>query len=115
MVPAIAETGASPEITEALTLAIASGNMTAIAEIQASPAAIEAGSAAMQLALVKSYQLLYYIGLAFGLAITIAACFLSSQLIQSRLTSEIPRRLQDVGKQHQSDSEVATANSHDEK
>ncbi|KAF5706660.1 siderophore iron [Fusarium globosum] len=115
VVPAIAETGASPEITEALTLAIASGNMTAVAEIQAFPAAIEAGSAAMQLALVKSYQLLYYIGLAFGLAITITACFLSSQLIQSRLTSEIPRRLQDVGKQHQSDSEVATANSHDEK
>ncbi|EXM15818.1 MFS transporter superfamily [Fusarium oxysporum f. sp. vasinfectum] len=115
VVPAIAKTGASAAITEALTLAIASGNATAIAKTHASPAAIQAGSAAMQHALVKSYQLLYYIGLAFGLAITIAAFFLSSQLIQSRLTSEIPRRLQDVGKEHQSDSKVASPTSHDEK
>ncbi|KAF9775135.1 hypothetical protein IL306_006798 [Fusarium sp. DS 682] len=115
VVPAIAKTGASPAITEALALAIASGNTTAIAEIHASPAAIQAGSAAMQLALVKSYQLLYYISLAFGGAITIAAFFLTSHLMQSRLTTEIPRRLQDVGKQRQSDSEAATPTSDHEK
>ncbi|KAF5230899.1 hypothetical protein FANTH_13630 [Fusarium anthophilum] len=115
VVPAIAKTGASPAITEALAMAIASGNATAIAEIHASPAAIQAGSAAMQLALVKSYQLLYYISLSFGGAITIAAFFLTSHLMQSRLTTEIPRRLQDVGKQRQSDSEAATPTSDHEK
>jgi hypothetical protein len=115
VVPAIAKTNASPAVTEALTLAIASGNATAIAESQASPAAIEAGAAAMQAALVKSYQLLYYIALACGLAITTAAIFLDSELVQSRLTSEIPRRLQDVGKQQSSDVEVASTSAAAEK
>jgi hypothetical protein len=115
VVPAIARTGASTGVIEALTLAIVSGNATAISESHASPAAIQAGSAAMQHALVKSYQLLYYISLAFGIAITIPAFFLNSQLLQSRLTSEIPRRLQDVGKQQQSDLEVASASTHTEK
>lgn len=114
VVPAIAATGASPAVIEALTVAIAGGNATAIAESKASPAAIQAGAAAMQHALVRSYQVLYYIGLAFGLAITICALFLNSALIQSRLTSQIARRLQDVGK-NESDPEDVAASVHIEK
>ncbi|OBS15478.1 hypothetical protein FPOA_13672 [Fusarium poae] len=97
VVPAIAKTGASPAITEALALAIASGNTTAIAGIHASPAAIQ--QAVQQCSLPWSSPIsMYYISLAFG-----------------RLTTEIPRRLQDVGKQRQSDSEAATPTSDHEK
>ena len=104
--PAILETGASASTAIALTQALAAGNVTAIPNIPGvTPAAIAAGTSALKIALIRSYQTLYYISVAFGAANIILALLLNSKLIQSRLTAEIPRRLQNVGRGKTSDPE----------
>lgn len=102
------ETGASQQTAIALAGALASGNATAIAGLGTSLQAVQAGSAALEVALVKSYQVLYYISIAFGLTITVAAICLDGRRAQSKLTPRIPRRLQDVGTKGSSDAEEAT-------
>jgi len=100
-------TGVSLDTAVALTQAIASGNATAISDVPGvTPAAIAAGVGAFKIALIRSYQTLYYISVAFGAANIILALCLNGKLMESRLTTEVARRLQDVGGQKVSDPEV---------
>lgn len=111
MPPAILGTGVSTSTAIALTHALASGNVTAVSSIPGvTPEAIAAGMSALKIALIRSYQTLYYISVAFGAAILILALALKSNLIQSRLTTEIPRRLQNVGQREVPDPETSPAN-----
>lgn len=95
---AIVGTGASIQTAIELTKALASGDQAAVASISGvTPAAIEAGVAALRIALIRSYQVLYYISVGLGTACIVVCCCLNSKLIQSRLTPEIARKLQNVG------------------
>lgn len=107
--PAILGTGASMSTAIALTQALAAGNVTAISDIPGvTPEAIAAGVSALKVALIRSYQTLYYISVAFGIGIIIAAVFLNSKLMQSRLTPEVPRRLQNMVEVKVSDPESSS-------
>lgn len=91
------EAGLSTESAALLVQGIVTGNETTISNIPGiSPGIIESASAAARQGYFKSFQVVYYARLAFGIVTIIAACSVSNTVMQSKLTPEVARRLRKV-------------------
>lgn len=96
--PAVLEAGLPTESLPELLQAIALGNMAAISELPgATVAVVEAAVSSAMRAFTNAYQLLYLVSLAFGGWTIIAAAVVNSKKMNEVLTSEIARKMHNVG------------------
>lgn len=95
--PAAVGAGLPQTSVEALLVAIASGDMAALAKVVGiTPDILQAAEPAARFAYYKSFQMVYYASIAFGIASIIAALACSARGIDSTLTTHIARKLQGI-------------------
>jgi len=87
--------GLSESSAIALVTAIATGNVSVADNVPGVTAQIlQAASAAAHTAYFKSFQVVYYASIAFGACAIISAICVNGRLMESKMTSEIARKLQ---------------------
>jgi hypothetical protein len=77
--------------------AILTANATELTKVPGiSPTIIGAAIAAAHQGFFKSFQVVYYASLAFGALAILAAVAVNGELLQSKLTKEVPRKLRKI-------------------
>lgn len=90
--------GLSLESAAQLAKGLLLSDSAAIAKIPGiTPAIITAASKAAQRGYFVSFQVVYYVSLAFGIFAIAAACSVDGKLMESKLTGEVARRLRKIG------------------
>ncbi|KAL4804326.1 fungal trichothecene efflux pump [Aspergillus unguis] len=95
IIPAVTAAGLSESSAEQLVEAIAAGNATLVQQVPGiTPAAIEVGEHAAQIAYRESFKIIYLASLAFGGLAVVASLVMSAKDMQATMTTKISRRLQ---------------------
>ncbi len=97
IVAAAIEGGLSQDSALGLAQAIMTGNSSAIALIPGvTPEIIAAGSEAAERGYFVSFQTVYYVSIVFGALTIIAAILMKDKVMNSRMTTEVARRLRKI-------------------
>ena len=97
VIPAAIKAGLSEASAAQLLEAIATSDSAAIAKIPGiTTAAIEAATVAAHTAYFKSFQIVYYVSIPFGVGAIIAAMLANGPKLEAKLTRDVARKMQGI-------------------
>jgi len=86
--------------------ALTTSNTTAIESVPGiTPSIIAAATTATKAAYQKSFEIVYFVSIAFGVVAIITATVVSNKKLNEAMTPEIARKLQRVGEPRNNDEE----------
>lgn len=108
VLPAAIDQGLSTSAAVQLLEAIATGNQSMISDIPGiTPGIISAATAAAHTAYFKSFQVVYYTSIAFGLCAVLASLLVKGELLEEAMSDRIARKMQGVEAQRSSPAKQA--------
>ncbi len=106
VIPAVIESGLSETAAIQLLGAISTGNITLIESVHGiTPSIIGVATTASKVAYQKSFEIVYYVSITFGIVAIATAMIVSNKKLNAAMTPEIARKLQGVGKPKKNDEE----------
>jgi hypothetical protein len=106
VIPAVIKSGLSKTAAIQLLEAIATGNTTLIESVPGiTPSIIAVATTASKFAYQKSFEIVYFVSIAFGVVAITTAMVVSNKKLNEAMTPEIARKLQGVGKPRKNDEE----------